>query len=113
MSRLSFCLLPVITPVSDNNNPYTTGKPQSTVKNSLKPFVKGVKNVDVVNAHGSIEGLERMQKFYEDIQNVVPADLRIVHYTIEGDPIVTDLTYNGESLEVKLDTTRTTMEVEK
>ena len=29
-----------------------------------------------------------------------------MHYTIEGDPIVTDLSYAGESLEVKFDSTR-------
>lgn len=68
--------------------------------------VKGVKNVDVVNSHGSIAGLERMQSFYNNMQNDVSSDLRVVHYTIEGDPIVTDLTYNGESLVVKDDNTR-------
>ncbi|HJV16678.1 MAG TPA: DUF4362 domain-containing protein [Bacillales bacterium] len=47
-----------------------------------------------------------MERFYDNIQNGVRSDLRIVHYTIEGDPILTDLKYNGESLEVKYDTTR-------
>lgn len=68
--------------------------------------VKGLKNVDVLNTHGSIEGLERMSRFYDDVQNGVPSNLRVVHYTIEGDPIVTDLKYDGEFLEVKYDTTR-------
>lgn len=68
--------------------------------------VKGVKNVDVVNSHGSIAGIEKMQSFYNTMQNGVSSDLRIVHYTIEGDPIVLDLTYNGESLVVKDDNTR-------
>ena len=43
-----------------------------------------------------------------NMKNGVPSDLRIVHYTAEGDPILTDLTYNRESLEVKNDTTRDT-----
>ncbi|MCJ8008452.1 DUF4362 domain-containing protein [Lederbergia wuyishanensis] len=78
----------------------------SGFRDSTKLSVKGVKNVDVLNSHGSIEGLERMKIFYDNMQNAVPSDLRIVHYTIEGDPIVTDLTYNGESLDVKYDSTR-------
>ncbi|MBS4219489.1 DUF4362 domain-containing protein [Bacillus sp. FJAT-49711] len=78
----------------------------SGFKDSTKLSVKGVKNVDVLNSHGSIEGLERMKGFYDNIQNGVSSDLRIVHYTIEGDPIVKDLAYNGEYLEVKYDSTR-------
>jgi hypothetical protein len=68
--------------------------------------VKGLQNIDVLNSHGSIEGIERMIHFYDNVQKGVPSDLRIVHYTIEGDPIVTDLSYAGESLEVKYDSTR-------
>ncbi|MBS4202255.1 DUF4362 domain-containing protein [Bacillus sp. FJAT-49732] len=75
-------------------------------KEGTKLFVKGVGNVDVLDSHGGIEGLERMRSFYDNMQNAVPSGLRIVHYTIEGAPIVTDLKYNGESLEVKYDSTR-------
>lgn len=82
------------------------GESQSTGKESPKSYVKDVGNVDVLNTHGGIEGIERMQRFYEDTKSGVPSDLRIVFYTIEGDPIVTDLKYNGKSLEVKNDTTR-------
>jgi hypothetical protein len=71
-----------------------------------QPTVKGVEDVDVLNTHGGIEGLERMQEFYEKLQKGIASDLRIVHYTIEGDPMITDLTFNGDSLEVKHDFTR-------
>ncbi|WP_102262413.1 DUF4362 domain-containing protein [Mesobacillus jeotgali] len=71
-----------------------------------KPNVKGVDDVDVLNTHGGIEGIERMQRFYEDMKSGVQSDLRIVFYTIEGDPIVKDLKYDGESLEVKNDSSR-------
>ncbi|MER2106062.1 MAG: DUF4362 domain-containing protein [Solibacillus sp.] len=68
--------------------------------------VKGVENVDVVNHHNSIEGLESMIQFYDHVKNATPSNLRIVHYTIEGDPLVTDLRYGDAFLEVKDDTTR-------
>jgi len=71
-----------------------------------QPTVKGVEDVDVLNTHGGIEGLEKMQDFFEKLQKGIASDLRIVHYTIEGDPMVTDLTFNGDSLEVKHDFTR-------
>lgn len=73
-----------------------------------KPSVKGVSDVDVVNTHGGVEGVEKMQGFYEDVQKGLASDLRIVHYTIEGDPMVTDLSYNGDTIEVEHDTTRDT-----
>ncbi|WP_407270443.1 DUF4362 domain-containing protein [Radiobacillus sp. PE A8.2] len=71
-----------------------------------QPKVRGVKDVDVLNSHGSVEGLNRLSQFYTDVQEGVTSDLRIVHYTIEGDPMVTDLAYDGESLEITDDTTR-------
>lgn len=65
-----------------------------------------VKNADVVNTHGSIEGLDKMELFYEDTKKNVKSDLSVVHYTIEGDPMITDLTYNNGVIKVKQDTTR-------
>jgi hypothetical protein len=91
---------------SEKNSAVETNKHQTSVKESTKPYVRGIGNVDVLNTNGGIEGLERMEWFYDNIQNGVRSDLRIVHYTIEGDPIITDLKYNGESLKVKYDTTR-------
>ncbi len=67
---------------------------------------RSVRNVDIRNSHGSIEGIERMIHFYDNVQKGVPSDLRIVHYTSEGDPIITDLKYDGEFVEVKDDSTR-------
>jgi hypothetical protein len=94
------------TQVNENGTANGNGEPQSAVKENPKPFVKGVGDVDVLNTHGGIEGIERMQRFYEDTKSGVASDLRIVFYTIEGDPIVKDLKYDGESLEVKIDSTR-------
>ena len=94
------------TEVNENGSPNDNREPQSTGKGNSKLFVKGVGDVDVLNTHGGIDGIERMQRFYEDVKSGVASDLRIVFYTIEGDPIVKDLKFNGESLEVKIDNTR-------
>jgi len=106
--HLKFLLLLSITLVACNTNGNVEQGTQPIVKERPELKVKDVKDVDVVNTHGGIEGLERMQGFYENLQKGVASDLRIVHYTIEGAPIVTDLTFDGESLEVEHDSTRDT-----
>lgn len=70
------------------------------------PKVEGVENVDIVNTHGRIEGVERMHAFYENVLNKVSSEIRIVHYTIEGDPIVTDVKYDEKGIELIHDSTR-------
>jgi hypothetical protein len=112
MSKIFFYFILVFLLASCNTTvnkiaiPNSNGESQTTGKESTKPYVKDVGKVDVLNTHGGIEGIEKMQRFYEDMKSGVPSDLRIVFYTIEGDPIVKDLNYNGKSLEVKYDTTR-------
>jgi hypothetical protein len=103
---LIFTLTACNTNDREKNSSNANSEPQSAVKESSKPYVSGIGNVDVLNAHGSIEGLGRIESFYDNMQKDVPSKLRIVHYTIEGDPMLTDLTYNGKSLEVKDDTSR-------
>ncbi|MDN4608668.1 DUF4362 domain-containing protein [Sporosarcina highlanderae] len=73
---------------------------------SPRPTVKGVENVDVLKHVSSINGLERMERFYKNTQQGVSSDLRIVHYTFEGAPIVTDLNYDGETMKITFDTSR-------
>ena len=97
---ISLLLILYITLVSCSENGSLTDA------RATQPNVKGVEDVDVLNTHGGIEGFERMQDFYEKLQKGIASDLRIVHYTIEGAPMVTDLTFNGDSLEVKHDYTR-------
>lgn len=74
----------------------------------IQPTVEGVDDVDVLDTYGGIEGFERMQDFYEKLQKGIASTLRIVQFTIEGDPIVTDLTYDGDAIEMKQDYTRDT-----
>lgn len=91
---------------NEGKNPIDKEESHTASNDNVKPSVKGVKNVDVLNTHGSIDGLERMQNFYADLQNGISSELRIVHYTIEGDPIVTDLKYKEDTIKVTYDSTR-------
>ena len=107
MLLLTYLFILTACNISDEEkNPVNKEGANLTSKYSPKPSVKGVKNVDVVNTHGSIEGIERMQNFYDKLQDGITSKLRIVHYTIEGDPIVKDLKYDGDTLKVTYDSTR-------
>ncbi|OIU70469.1 hypothetical protein BHE18_12210 [Rossellomorea aquimaris] len=59
-----------------------------------KPFAPA--SDDVVNRHGKIENLDQFEAFFENVQNDKKAHIRIVSYTIEGDPILHDLEYDGD-----------------
>jgi Domain of unknown function (DUF4362) len=63
-------------------------------------------NADVVDMHGGITGLENMENYFQQVSENTKGDLRVTHYTIEGDPIVTDLSYDGKQIHVKFDYTR-------
>lgn len=67
---------------------------------------ESVENAEVINTHGSIKGLEKMELFYQNTVNHLDSKLRVVHYTIEGDPIITNLSYDGEIITVQHDSTR-------
>jgi hypothetical protein len=53
---------------------------------------------DVLNRLGGIENLEQFEAFYENVQKGQEDSVRIVSYTVEGDPIIQDLEYDGETI---------------
>ncbi|MFE8702046.1 DUF4362 domain-containing protein [Cytobacillus sp. FJAT-54145] len=61
---------------------------------------------DVVNIHGSVEGLENMEGFLDSTENKEKSHIKITHYTTEGDPIYTDLSYEEDVYTVKHDYTK-------
>lgn len=63
-------------------------------------------NADVVDVHGGITGLDNMENYFQQVEKQKKGDLRVVSYTIEGDPILTDLAYDGKQINVKYDYTR-------
>jgi hypothetical protein len=65
---------------------------------------KPTKN-EVVEVHGRIENLERLDAFVNNVNKDKKDKVRLIRYTIEGDPIYHDLTYTGSQLTVKVDTT--------
>ncbi|XEC96618.1 DUF4362 domain-containing protein [Paenibacillus tarimensis] len=71
----------------------------SSSYNSKEAIERG----DIVDLHGIITNTERLDKFIENIKNQEKDNVRITRYTIEGDPIFYDFTFNGTEVKYKYD----------
>lgn len=56
----------------------------------------------------TIENMERFQAFYSNIQAAQKDQVRIIQYTTEGEPIYTDVVYEGQTFHVKIDDSQDT-----
>lgn len=94
---VTFCLIFLFVVGCTNSN--TNSHPQSKI---YKPS-----DTDIVNRNsGDIENETRLLEFIRNIETGKIDNIRVVGYTKEGDPILTDITFNGEQLEVSYDNTR-------
>ncbi|MFD0824693.1 DUF4362 domain-containing protein [Neobacillus sp. M.A.Huq-85] len=59
-----------------------------------------------VSKQDEIENLTRLKSFIQNVSKGKKDNIRVVSYTKEGDPIISDITTNVEILEVKSDNTR-------
>lgn len=64
---------------------------------------KAVKNGDVINMHGPVYNVPRFELFLENIETQTPDTVRIANYTLEGDPTLYNLTFNGSSIDFEID----------
>lgn len=62
-----------------------------------------IANGDYVNIHGEIYNAEVMDTFLASAAALEPASIRTVQYTIEGDPILTDVVFDGSVFTVTED----------
>lgn len=61
---------------------------------------------DVVKAIGNEGNFHKLSRFVENVKNKKPDFIRVVLTTIEGDPIIHDLNFNGKTIHLTMDTTR-------
>lgn len=61
---------------------------------------------DVVDMHGEIENEERFKEFLNNVGKGQKDSIRVVKYTVEGDPILYDFGYDGEVIKSTTDTRR-------
>lgn len=73
----------------------------------VSPKEKEIKNnADVVDIHGNVSNLYKMDDFVKSVKEKENASIRISHYTIEGDPIYHNIKYQDGKFELQYDTTR-------
>ncbi|SFI49713.1 protein of unknown function [Paenibacillus sp. UNC496MF] len=72
-----------------------------------KPYAseEAAKNGDVVNVHGRYTNLDKWLAFAERVESGKdePAQVRVTAYTIEGDPIISELVYDGQTIHFTYD----------
>ncbi|MFD2333612.1 DUF4362 domain-containing protein [Cohnella sp. GCM10020058] len=87
-------------------NPTTAPAPGETVIPKAKPKAfpvvsdpynpdQAAENGDVVDVHGKKYNLDKWKLFLANIETGVANQVRITQYTIEGDPIFSELVYDG------------------
>lgn len=60
---------------------------------------------EIINIHGNVKNLERLDEFVTNVSNQKSDEIRVTHYTIEGDPIYDEVVFNGKQLSITHDTT--------
>lgn len=70
------------------------------------PLNTAVDNGDYVNLHGKIYNDDVMADFLNKVADKESAFIRTVIYTVEGDPIIIDFSYNSKYFSVTKDATR-------
>ncbi|RKP48891.1 DUF4362 domain-containing protein [Cohnella endophytica] len=70
-----------------------------------KPNSASNEKSEVIDMHGNIEHLDKMDEFVRKAENREKASVRIVHYTTEGDPVYHDLNVKGARIVMTYDTT--------
>ena len=73
-------------------------------KNSIPPYTKT--SDDIIDNHGNLENKERFHKFFNNVEQGIDDSIRVVRYTIEGDPIIYSYEFENEVINVTIDTRR-------
>jgi len=70
------------------------------------PFETAVERGDVVNLHGELTNTEAYEKFKSTLEKGEPTFMRFVAFTIEGDPILMDVSFDGTIFHLTQDVSR-------
>jgi hypothetical protein len=96
--HLTFILVSILMILSAcGTNPSV--KEQGQAGNNLN----SAKNNEIINIHGNVKNLDRLDLFVENVATKKSDDIKITHYTIEGDPIYDEVTFDGKQLSITND----------
>lgn len=100
LTRIIFILIILLLITGCQN----TGNPKGThTKENEIPGYNSSPD-DIVEKNGDIVNKERFERFINNIEKGKNDSIRVVRYTTEGDPMLRDLEYNGETIIATSDT---------
>ncbi len=67
---------------------------------------EAVSNGDIVNSLGNYYNFDRINAFIDNVSEGIADQIRITQYTIEGDAIITDLEFDGDTIKYIEDSRR-------
>lgn len=73
---------------------------------SKYPPQAAIQQGDVVDLHGNITNSDKLERFISNFKKGQKDFVRITKYTIEGDPVLYELSFNGKSIVYTVDNTR-------
>ncbi|MEI4771922.1 DUF4362 domain-containing protein [Psychrobacillus sp. FJAT-51614] len=62
-----------------------------------------VKNGDVINMHGPVYNFPHFERFLDNIEAKEAASVRITNYTLEGNPTLYNLSFDGSLFDLEID----------
>ncbi|MBP1989348.1 DUF4362 domain-containing protein [Paenibacillus eucommiae] len=74
--------------------------------NSVYDYETAIKNGDIVDLHGNMNNMERLDTFKTNMNLQKKDKVRITRFTIEGDPIFYNLAYNGTDIKLTYDNSK-------
>ncbi|MEK3913500.1 DUF4362 domain-containing protein [Paenibacillus sp. FSL H7-0331] len=100
-----FPLIILLLTACNDSNSQVVYSHESDFPKVTKPYraEKAIQNGDVVNVHGKFTNLDKWHQFMEGVTTNQAGKVRITQYTIEGDPIFYELTYNGKLIKYTFD----------
>ncbi|MDP9702310.1 DUF4362 domain-containing protein [Paenibacillus polysaccharolyticus] len=108
---IMLCLAVVLATGCSPNDPQQTVDPVE--KRSPFPAIvephngeQAEESGDVVFLHGEMRNQEKWESFLQNVKKDQPDHVRVTMYTIEGDPIIHELIYDGTLFQSTYDATR-------
>lgn len=96
--RLTFILVSVLMILSACGT-----KPSVKEQGQSGNNLNSVENNEIINMHGNVKNLYRLDLFVENVAAKRSDEIKITHYTIEGDPIYDEVTFDGKQLTITND----------
>ena len=103
ISILSFSLIGCITTSKETSS---LEQSSSNIQSKTPIVDKKTQSNDIQSPIEDTNQKNRFNQFIANSKGSVRDNIKITYYTLEGDPIISELSFNGQNFEVTVDTTK-------